>query len=285
MRWSVSRRVNRILYKHGFALLSDHFYQLLPPRDALGRSRALHSLADLDEPAEFVGGLLQRFHTEIAERLDRFGYGHGPTQLPRVDADVLYAMVRHARPRRVVEIGSGSSTAVIAAALDANAREGHGAKFVSIDPYATPQIDGSLHPDVVFEHEHRSLLEVDDHWSELTSDDILFVDSSHVYKPGSDVEHEFLCIYPRLAHGVYIHLHDIFWPADYPLPWNLDASQFWNEQQVLAAVIENSDRYLVVAPLAALYSARPDVFDRAPDPGGFGPGSFWMRTRPGGPAG
>jgi predicted O-methyltransferase YrrM len=283
MRWFVSRKANRLLYRHGFALLSDHFYQPLPLRSALGQSRSLRALADLDKPATFMRGLFDRYDAEIAERLGSFGYGRTETQLPRGDADALYAIIRDATPRRVVEIGSGSSTAVIAAALDANSREGHPSEFTSIDPYAAPQIEGTLHADVQFRHEAVSLLDADESWRALESGDVLFVDSSHVYKPGSDVEHEFLHVYPALAPGVLVHVHDIFWPADYPLPWNLDSSQFWNEQYVLAAVLENSDRYEVVAPLAALYAERPEVFAGQPTPGGdggFGPGSFWMRVRP-----
>jgi predicted O-methyltransferase YrrM len=274
--------VNRVLYRFGFALVSDHFYQPLPSRRALEQHRQdLRATADVDAQEAFVVSLLDEYRDEIASGLGAFGYGQGRTQMPRVDADVLYAMVRRQRPRRVIEIGSGSSTAVIAAALHRNALDGAPSSFTSIDPYAQPLLTGRPHDDVQFAHLGQPVQDVAlDRWRELEAGDVLFVDSSHVFKPGSDVEYEFLSVYPALQRGVLVHLHDIFFPGDYPLEWTVGRSQWWNEQHVLAAVLENSDRFEVVAGLAAINAAHPGVFDSVV-PGvrrAYRPGSIWLRV-------
>jgi hypothetical protein len=117
-------------------------------------------------------------------------------------------------------------------------------------------------------------------WRELEAGDILFVDSSHVFKPGSDVEHEFLHVYPSLQSGVLFHLHDIFFPGDYPLAWNLEQSRFWNEQHVLGAVLENSRRYEVVACLSAIHLCRRGALERLVPAfsGEYVPGSIWLKV-------
>jgi hypothetical protein len=199
-----------------------------------------------------------------------------------VDAAVLYAMVRATKPRRVVEVGSGCSTKVIAASLQRNAvADGRSAQFLSIDPHVVPALAGSLDPVVRFEHRNEPLQQENPAtWSSLEAGDVLFIDSSHVFKAGSDVEFEFVTIYPALPAGVLVHLHDIFLPVDYPLYWNLHRSRFWNEQQFLAVMLDNSDRYEVVAALAALHDHDPAFFPRLLQSfdGSYSPGSIWLRV-------
>jgi hypothetical protein len=82
----------------------------------------------------------------------------------------------------------------------------------------------------------------------LSENDILFIDSSHVLKLDSDVMFYFTKIFPLLNKGVLIHIHDIFFPYDYPLPW-IKEGRFWNEQYLLEAILSNSNRYEVIASL------------------------------------
>jgi len=115
-------------------------------------------------------------------------------------------------------------------------------------------------------------------WKDLAAGDIVFVDSSHVFKSGSDVEYEFWHVYPQLASGVFIHIHDIFFPNDYPIEWNLKDSRFWNEQNVLAAVLANSDRYEVVVCDSALHAAGLVAPLFPSFRGDYSPGSIWLRV-------
>jgi hypothetical protein len=196
---------------------------------------------------------------------------------------MLYCMIRDAKPKCVVEVGSGSSTAVIAAALQGNAAmDGRSCTFTSIDPYVVPAIGASLDRRVTFKHLKQPVQSVGPElWQAIGPGDILFIDSSHVFKAGSDVEYEFTQVYPTLSTGALVHLHDVFLPRDYPLGWNVEQFRFWNEQQYLATMLDNSDRYEVVAGLAALFDDDPSFFADlvAGFDGAYSPGSIWLRTR------
>jgi hypothetical protein len=82
-------------------------------------------------------------------------------------------------------------------------------------------------------------------FARLQAGDILFIDSSHVAKTGSDVLHLYFEVLPRLAPGVRIHVHDIFLPFDYPRRWVLDENRSWNEQYLLRALLMYSSRFKV----------------------------------------
>jgi hypothetical protein len=285
LRWAIAQRLNRVIYRYGFVVLSDHFYQPLPRRaDLLGHRQPCRIVeSTLDTSMEFLRDLLGRYRGELVGDLGSFGYPSTNHQLPIVDASVLYAVIRDARPRQVVEIGSGSSTQVICAALQRNAvMDGQTAMFTSVDPYVVPTIQGVLDPRITFKHRMESLQIIEcDVWESLGPGDILFVDSSHVFKAGSDVEMQFMQIYPSLATDVLLHIHDIFLPNDYPLEWNLHRFQFWNEQQFLAVMLDNSDRFEVVAALAATFNRDRSFFRELVQ--GFdeshSPGSIWLRKR------
>jgi predicted O-methyltransferase YrrM len=285
LRWMVSRKVSRALYRSGFALLSDHFYQPLPSRAVMvGHRQPCKSVeSTIDAQAAFARQILIRYKAELDTKLGSFGYSASVGQLPGVDASMLFAVIRDQKPKRVVEVGSGSSTQVIAAALDVNAREdGRSCEFVSVDPYVVPRIIGALDPKVAFEHLSEHLQSLDRAlWAALGPSDVLFIDSSHVFKAGSDVEYQFTQIYPALAAGALVHLHDVFLPNDYPLNWALERFQFWNEQQFLAVMLDNSARYEVVAGLAALFDRDSNFFHElvAGFEGTYSPGSIWLRVR------
>jgi hypothetical protein len=153
------------------------------------------------------------------------------------DAVVLFAMLRHFKPRRVVEVGSGFSSAVM---LDTRdwflERDTH---LTFIDPYPE-RLESLLRPD---DRARCTVLakKVQDvplsTFTELEANDILFVDSSHVVKVGSDVAWIVFEILPRLAPGVIVHFHDIPYPFEYPLHW-LRAGRAWNEAYVLRSFLQ-----------------------------------------------
>jgi hypothetical protein len=109
----------------------------------------------------------------------------------------------------------------------------------------------------------------------LQPGDFLFVDSSHVSKTGSDVNYLYLEVFPRLAPGVIIHLHDIFIPAEYPQSWVLEEQRSWNEQYLLQAMLMHSNAFRVLfgSHYASLFLAEQiqSVFG-----GAHGGGSFWI---------
>ena len=143
---------------------------------------------------------------------------------PRLDAAIAYAMIREEKPARIVEVGSGHSTRFMARAI----RDGNlDTVFTAIDPAPRAAIE-ALPVQVI----HKTMNEAGSApFSELSADDILFIDSSHIAMPGSDVDSLFLDILPSLPPGVFIHIHDIFLPDDYPVSWDWRG---YNEQQLVA---------------------------------------------------
>jgi hypothetical protein len=147
------------------------------------------------------------------------------------DAAVYYSLIRHLRPKRIVEIGSGYSTRIADQAIG---RNGDG-RLTCIEPFAGERLNGlRLKVDLI----QKRVEEIDvDFFSCLEGNDILFIDSSHTVKFGSDVCYEFLEVIPTLRSGVRVHVHDIFFPHDYPAEWLLKRRLALNEQYLLEAFL------------------------------------------------
>jgi predicted O-methyltransferase YrrM len=158
------------------------------------------------------------------------------------DAVILHAMLRHFRPGRVVEVGSGFSSALM---LDVNDQWlGGKTKFTFIEPYPD-RLNSLLKP------EDRANVRIITEpvqgvdpaiFEELASGDFLFIDSSHVSKMGSDVHCLVFDVLPQLQPGVIIHFHDVFWPFEYPTEW-ADEGRAWNEDYLLRAFLAYNTRF------------------------------------------
>jgi len=138
---------------------------------------------------------------------------------PSLDAAAAYALMRERKPQHVIEIGSGHSTRVLAKAL------GGMGEILAIDPAPRADIAGLPGVQVVPTTVQTAPAELFDR---LGRGDVLFIDSSHILMPGSDVDLVLNRVLPRLPAGVIIHIHDIFLPFDYPPVWGWRA---YNEQQ------------------------------------------------------
>ena len=152
------------------------------------------------------------------------------------DAAVYYSLIRYFKPQRVIEIGGGYSTQLAAKALRGNG------KLICIEPY--PERLNGVGPSV--ELIQKRVEELDfAFFSCLEAGDILFIDSSHAVKFGGDVCYEFLQLLPRLAPGVWIHVHDIFFPHDYPAEWLIERRTAFNEQYLLEAFLSFNEKFQV----------------------------------------
>lgn len=159
-------------------------------------------------------------------------YGH-------TDALTLYGMIRHFKPKKVIEVGSGYSSCAM---LDTNDQFFNGEiKFTFIEPY--PELLRSLldsNDNHVVIDENVQNVDIKS-FSALQKNDILFIDSTHVSKLNSDVNRIIFEILPILQEGVLIHFHDIFWPFEYPKDW-VKEGRAWNEAYLLRAFLEyNTD--------------------------------------------
>ena len=152
------------------------------------------------------------------------------------DAAVYYSLIRHLKPQRIIEIGGGYSTQLAAKALRGNG------KLICIEPY--PERLNGVGPSVELIQKRVEEIDVD-FFSCLEAGDILFIDSSHAVKFGGDVCYEFLQLLPRLAPGVWIHVHDIFFPHDYPAEWLIERRMAFNEQYLLEAFLSFNEKFQV----------------------------------------
>jgi hypothetical protein len=186
---------------------------------------------------------------------------------PRLDAAAAYAMVRSLRPRRIVEVGSGHSTRFLARAV---ADGGLDTRITAIDPQPRAAIE-KLPVEWL-----RSPVQRVAAFPPLGENDILFIDSSHQLKPGSDVEFLLKAVLPMLPAGVRVHFHDIFLPDDYPASWEW---RRYNEQAAVASLIE-SDIFKVDFSSHAVVSRSPEklsgVLARLPLIPGAIESSLWL---------
>ena len=186
------------------------------------------------------------FYNELPfsdEKTEGFRYYFNNDAYRYADAIFLYCMLRHLKPKKIIEVGSGFSSCVT---LDTNEKfMGNTINCTFIDPY--PQRLESLlktndNVNILKKRLQEIPIEV---FSELGENDILFIDSSHVSKFNSDVNYVIHEILPALSRGVYIHFHDIHYPFEYPRKWLLDGWA-WNEQYILRAFLQYNKSFKIV---------------------------------------
>jgi hypothetical protein len=161
------------------------------------------------------------------------------------DGTFLYSMLRHHRPRRIIEIGSGFTSALI---LDVNERcFDNRISCTFIEPYPERLLE-LLKPgdEQRIDLRREGFQDVDPAmFSELAPSDMVIVDSTHVSKIGSDVNHIVFNVLPMLGKGVLIHFHDIFFPFEYPKGWVYEG-RFWNEIYLLRAFLQFNSAFEIV---------------------------------------
>jgi len=211
-------------------------------------------------------------------RFDNTAYAHS-------DALGLYCMLRHFRPRRVIEVGSGWSSCVT---LDTDQLFlGGRTACTFIEPYPALLEELILPGD-------RARIEVLpvaaqdvplDRFRALEAGDVLFIDSTHVSKVGSDVNYLFLDVLPALRPGVVVHVHDIFWPLEYPRAW-IEDGRAWNEAYLLRAFLTFNAGYEILYCNSWMqHFHRERVLRDMPLCFENGGGSIWLRRLAGGAGG
>lgn len=190
------------------------------------------------------------------------------------DAAVLRAMLLEFRPSHIVEVGSGFSTAVM---LDVAEQTLPDLQITCVEPYSD-RLRSRLRPT---DWDRLTLLEqpvqdVDPARivADLRPGDILFIDSTHVAKAGSDVLHLVQRTLPRVPAGVLVHVHDVFWPFEYPDTW-LDARRDWNELYLLHAFLQFNAEWQIVLFASWLWEKHPELAPVGTEQ--LAPGSLWLR--------
>ena len=249
-----------------------HYYS--PATSGADRERAVDwrdlepTGIDLDERGqEQLVRDLATLMTELPE--DRWQPGN--EMYGRADAAVLHAMLRHHRPGRLLEVGSGYSTAV---ALDVVERHLPGLRITCVEPN-TERLRSRLRDGDDVAVVEAPVQEVPlETFAELAAGDILFIDSTHVLKSGSDVAWLYLHVLPALAPGVLVHVHDVHWPFEYPEAW-IREGRDWTEVYVLRAFLTHNAAWRLRLMTSWVWSARPQL---VPESLRHHPtGSLWMQ--------
>lgn len=243
------RGFRNFIKKHTFRLAEKHlrthitpvhFYSPIPNINELKSDifTRVHDCVGLDWNIENQLSYFQLiFPKYIGEYIPPINQG-----LSQVDAFVLYAMIRGKKPKVLIEIGSGESTKISLSALGRNEDEGIACHFTAIEPF--PKVFLKEIRNKSFELIESKVQDIDIEF--LSQADILFIDSSHVAKIGSDVNYEILNIVPRLKVGSLVHWHDIMIPIDYPKGWIENGNMFWNESYMIHAFILHNKCFRVI---------------------------------------
>ncbi len=245
-----------------------HFYSPITSRKEIKRRSGLiwgkdvkkESGLNINDKAQIsLLHKLAEFYKDLpfeAEKKAGLRYYYENNAYSYTDAIFLYSMIRHLRPKRIIEVGSGSSSTVI---LDTNELfHQNSIECTFIEPFPERLLSLITEKD----RKEINLISADlqdvglQVFSDLTAGDILFIDSTHVSKTGSDVNYIFFEILPSLKSGVYIHFHDIFYPFEYPKPWVLEGRS-WNEAYMLRAFLQYNKEFRI-----ALFSDYVHTFHR-----------------------
>jgi predicted O-methyltransferase YrrM len=203
---------------------------------------------------------------------------HATQMYAASDAAVYQSMLRRYRPNRVLEVGSGFSTAV---ALDTIDNHHLPTRMTCIEPHPD-RLQSLVRPDDTIELLELPVQDAPPSvFSALESGDFLFIDSTHVAKAGSDVVWLFLHVLPTLASGVIVHVHDIFWPLEYHPTW-LSARQDWNEIYLVHAFLSGNRDWRILLFNDLVWLRHPDLIQQfAPSMKREHPGGLWLQKHGG----
>jgi len=270
--------------------IRDHYYEpMFNPKyfhHPLSQDRKLNGI---DWNVEEQLSVLAQFHFNSdlkkipIQKTDEFSfYYDNPNFLPG-DAEFFYNLIRLYKPSRITEIGSGMSTLLAQSAIRDCKKEdqNYAPKHICIEPFEMAWLENVGNIEII-----RQLVEEIDKsiFAELSVNDILFIDSSHMIRPQGDVLVEYLEILPLLQSGVLIQVHDIFSPRDYPKKWLVEQVRFWNEQYLLEAFLSCNTEFAIIGALNYLKHHYPQEFEEkcpiyGQRPHAFNPGSFWFRKK------
>ena len=256
--------------KLGLHVLPVHYYSPIPDTRVLREQMPLFSKEDpmhgVDMNQAHQLDVLQKiiypFEKEyLREGGNNFGVDEAtmPSFAP-INALSLFAFIRHYRPKKMIEVGSGMSTQISAAAMALNKREGFEATFTAIEPYPSEKVKkgfNGLTDLLVSKVEDVP----EDIFKKLQANDILFIDSSHTVKIFGDVNYLFLNILPQLQPGVVIHVHDIFFPYNYPPHhfFTQNIKQIWQEQYLFQAFLAFNNEFEITFCSSFLHAKQKET--------------------------
>jgi hypothetical protein len=210
---------------------------------------------------------LSRHYEEYEHLLDSQQFNDSG-QYGWLDAALYYCMIRRFKPVNIIEVGAGDSTKLASLAISKNG----GGTLYSVDPFVHENLNE------ITKLIKKPVQEVPiSRFKDLQRNDILFIDSSHVSKIGSDVNFLMLDVLPILKPGVLIHIHDIALPLEFPKNWVIGMHRFWNEQYLLHAFLIGNSTFEILFGIQYMMLHHRDVLTRLYGPKRLGGRSFWIR--------
>jgi hypothetical protein len=272
------------LQRRGWHVQPNHFYWPLNDVEFLAENRALwHERGaprgidwDLDGQIELVRRFapVLRELDDVPDELpaDAPEFAWGNSSFSGADAIAYYGVIRTLQPRRVVEVGSGWSSLVLKRAL---ARNDGDCAVTMVEPFPNEEVWAGVPAEWTL---HRRLLQHADLelFDALEPGDVCFYDGSHCVRTGSDVNWLVFEVLPRLARGVWVHFHDLFWPDDYADDWIFQEGLSWNEQYLVQAFLMHNDSYRVRLANRLLFRERRQELAAAYPRGALDGGSVWL---------
>jgi len=273
-----------------------HFYSPIPDIDELERRNVWEKVSPLnginfqsDQQIEFLSLLGKKFGHECdwpvkVQKPDQFCLDNPCFSFGC--ATSLYAIIRFFQPERIIEIGSGNSSLVIQEALAKNSADGSlTGNHIIIDPYPNPNVKKYFEKTIQLCEQPVECLDPS-FFTQLKKNDILFIDSSHSVKCGSDVNYLILEILPILQSGVIVHFHDINLPYEYPKIYatNPQFRMFWTESYLLQAFLSCNNQYEILLAMNYLMKEHSIIlqqlfpFYEREKPSRIS-GSFWIRRK------
>jgi predicted O-methyltransferase YrrM len=270
-----------------------HFYSpIVHPAEA---NRRLHEIESRPAPTSLRSvhidhqEILQTWNSLLpflngapfgAERARPLRYGYDNLNYSWGDGSVLHAMLRLYRPRKLIEIGSGWSSACTIDTVERYLDGSCELTFIEPHPKLLRDLVGDAGASVrILECKVQDVpLTM---FEQLEAQDVLFIDSTHVMRTGSDVCFELFEVLPRLAPGVLVHIHDMFWPFEYPRQWAVDENRSWNELYAVRAFLTNNSAWRVVVFNDYLSKLeRPMIEATFPQFLNNSGGALWLQRRP-----
>lgn len=287
----IKPEVYRLFQTHGFHLVRNHYYGVLPDTstlhqewwDSVPYQSAFEQLNKADIETTFESVLKWADNLKLLPREISDGFYWNNGMFPPLDAIILYGMLSEFKPRRLLEIGSGFSTEIALLASQYS-----GTAIHCIEPYPSARLL-AIEPQLS-DLTRLPLQQIEPAlFAELQAGDFLFIDTTHTVKINSDVNHLVFNVLPYVKPGVFIHIHDIFLPYEYPKRWYDEISIYWNEQYLLLAYLLENPTMEIILPNYFLTMTKKellrkrfesfDIWGLTNNLGGASGASMWLRKK------
>ncbi len=266
------RKLFELGQRRGFDILPHHFYSEIPNIRELRNSgewkmaRSMVGVPGAETETQFDFLETCCHQTSVTSQPDRNIYqeacvANGVPGYSQIDAEFLYRFIQTVRPKRIVQIGCGVSTAVvIRAAQDVQDYE---PEIICVEPYPTEFLKKSAQAGKITLIAEKAQTVALKTLTDLGDSGFLFVDSTHAVKPGSEVNRLVFEVLPRLEPGSWVHFHDIYFPYDYQRGLLEEELFFSNESALLHAFLIDNEKYTIRVSLSMLHYSDPERLQRS----------------------